>query len=402
MDGGADIGDVNSPSGGPGPNARGGGGEVYYASEQTMQGAVTESDPTSIDAPAAPASAITLYYVTDHLGTVRAVVNDQGTLVERHDYTPFGVEIPPSTNVAENTHQYTGQERDETTGMDFMHYRYYGSNLGRFMKPDNVVGSALNPQDWNLYGYVHGNPVNFNDPTGHLYMPPNRNGLKLMSVGGFGGFEEAENDALLFGMEVAEWGNSLPGPITAYDMYTQASNGDWKMIGTVTAPSSGGHASSRHWKLAPFDADIAAYLQKLVVENKGEVAACVFKVSDRLTAFWYDVDPPSSRVINRGSSDLMHRALVAGGKYGGKYSKAKWSWTNVLHVHPPPLVRSHAPFAYWDDNVGMRRFATSWRTADGAGPGDTPAYEIYSQQLGGQTPSMGLIDAQGDYYQYTP
>ena len=167
MEGGADIGDVNAPSGGPGPNARGGGGEVYYGSEQTMQGAVTESDPTIIDAPAAPASAITLYYVTDHLGTVRAVVNDQGSLVERHDYTPFGVEIPPSTNVAENTHQYTGQERDETTGMDYMHFRYYGSNLGRFMKPDNVMGTAMNPQDWNLYSYVHGNPVNFNDPTGH-------------------------------------------------------------------------------------------------------------------------------------------------------------------------------------------------------------------------------------------
>ncbi len=77
------------------------------------------------------------------------------------------MEIPPSTNVAENTHQYTGQERDETTGMDYMHFRYYGSNLGRFMKPDNIQGNLMNPQDWNRYSYCHGNPVNFNDPTGH-------------------------------------------------------------------------------------------------------------------------------------------------------------------------------------------------------------------------------------------
>jgi hypothetical protein len=51
--------------------------------------------------------------------------------------------------------------------MDYMHFRYYGSNLGRFMKPDNVVAYAEYPQDWNLYSYALGNPVNLIDPTGH-------------------------------------------------------------------------------------------------------------------------------------------------------------------------------------------------------------------------------------------
>ncbi len=48
-----------------------------------------------------------------------------------------------------------------------MHFRYYASTMGRFMKPDNMITNAANPQSWNLYSYCNGNPVNFNDPTGH-------------------------------------------------------------------------------------------------------------------------------------------------------------------------------------------------------------------------------------------
>jgi len=44
---------------------------------------------------------------------------------------------------------------------------YYFSSIGRFLKPDNLIPNAFNPQSWNLYTYVNGNPVNFNDPTGH-------------------------------------------------------------------------------------------------------------------------------------------------------------------------------------------------------------------------------------------
>ncbi len=108
------------------------------------------------------------FYVTDHLGSVRLVTSSNGAMVSLHDYEPYGVEMALSTgNPSGNTHKFTGQERDTFTGNDYMHYRFYASSMGRFMRPDNVSGSPLNPQDWNLYSYVHGNPVNFNDPTGH-------------------------------------------------------------------------------------------------------------------------------------------------------------------------------------------------------------------------------------------
>src|SRR4051794_4192160 len=46
--------------------------------------------------------------------------------------------------------------------------RYYSSIMGRFLTPDpsNLNSNWNNPQSWNLYTYVNGDPVNFNDPSG--------------------------------------------------------------------------------------------------------------------------------------------------------------------------------------------------------------------------------------------
>jgi len=123
-----------------------------------------------------------LFYHSDHLGTVRLITDNSGNVISRHDYEPFGVEIAPyptgEEDTAKNTHQFTGHERDKATGYDYMHYRSYGSNIGRFMKPDNITGNPLNPQSWNLYSYVRGNPVNFNDPTGHQAAEPEQQSNK--------------------------------------------------------------------------------------------------------------------------------------------------------------------------------------------------------------------------------
>jgi RHS repeat-associated protein len=114
--------------------------------------------------------ALNTYYATDHLGTVRftKTIDETGAVTTTtHDYEPFGVEITP-TDECDNTHKFTGHERDTETQNDYMHFRFFSSNMGPFQKPDSDFDSPLsNPQGWNLYSYVKGNPVNFNDPTGH-------------------------------------------------------------------------------------------------------------------------------------------------------------------------------------------------------------------------------------------
>jgi RHS repeat-associated protein len=133
----------------------------------------TAATPTA-DSPTTGAlqNVATFYYAWDHLGTVRLVSNQDRSVVERHDYEPFGVELRPILNQTQNTHQFTGHERDQASEYDYMHFRFYGSTMGRFMKPDTILGNLANPQSWNLYSYVHGNPVNFNDPTGRMAASP--------------------------------------------------------------------------------------------------------------------------------------------------------------------------------------------------------------------------------------
>lgn len=45
--------------------------------------------------------------------------------------------------------------------------RFYSPYLNHFIQPDSLIPDPTNPQAFNRFGYVHNNPVNFNDPSGH-------------------------------------------------------------------------------------------------------------------------------------------------------------------------------------------------------------------------------------------
>jgi len=92
---------------------------------------------------------------------------EKGQFSATHHYEPFGVELEPfGNNTTDNKYRFTGQERDHSTNFDYMHFRFYGSSMGRFLRPDPFPGKTTDVQSWNLYSYVKGNPVNMIDPLG--------------------------------------------------------------------------------------------------------------------------------------------------------------------------------------------------------------------------------------------
>jgi RHS repeat-associated protein len=119
------------------------------------------------------------WLVTDQLGTPRMVFDKTGALanVKRHDYLPFGEELFNGARttalgygVADGVRQkFTQKERDNETGLDFFEARYYASTQGRFTSPDPIFFQKemlLDPQRFNLYGYVRNNPLKLVDPKG--------------------------------------------------------------------------------------------------------------------------------------------------------------------------------------------------------------------------------------------
>jgi RHS repeat-associated protein len=120
----------------------------------------------------------TTYLTEDALGSPRVMTNSDGVVIGRHDYLPFGEEIPASFGgragvtgyAATDTvkQKFTQKERDTETGLDYFGARYFASNLGRFASADPALtsGSVFNPQSWNRYAYGFNNPLKYVDPTG--------------------------------------------------------------------------------------------------------------------------------------------------------------------------------------------------------------------------------------------
>jgi RHS repeat-associated protein len=123
--------------------------------------------------PLSPCS--TCYLFSDFLGSVRMITDQNGQVVSRHDYLPFGEELfgaalgrpNPWGPLADTVSQrFTGKERDSESGLDYFGARYCGSALGRFTSPDpkGIPDEFDNPQAWNEYAYAGNNPLRYTDP----------------------------------------------------------------------------------------------------------------------------------------------------------------------------------------------------------------------------------------------
>ena len=150
-------------------------------------------------------------YHTDGLGSIVALTNASGAVVERYSYDVYGAPSITdgagsslSASALGNRFMFTGREYDQETGLYYYRHRYYDPRIGRFLSRDypqflgqsnlyTYVGSVGKPlpyfkpiNETNAYLYTGNNPITRIDPLGLWYLDVNV-GLGWWGLGGTGG-----------------------------------------------------------------------------------------------------------------------------------------------------------------------------------------------------------------------
>ena len=106
------------------------------------------------------------YYITDHLGSLRAIVNAGGSVVEQNDYYPFGTRhsISGQPTLSGNRWRFAGKEEQDLFGIAYSDFvaRLYGRTAWTAIDPLAEKYYSVSP-----YAYCVGNPANIMDPDGN-------------------------------------------------------------------------------------------------------------------------------------------------------------------------------------------------------------------------------------------
>ena len=106
------------------------------------------------------------YFLKDHLGSIRVVVDTLGEIVSYTDYDPWGMILNGRSSnygFANDKYKFTGKERDVETGYDYFGARFYESRLGRWLQVDPLADKY---PGWSPYNYCFNNPLIVVDPDG--------------------------------------------------------------------------------------------------------------------------------------------------------------------------------------------------------------------------------------------
>ena len=105
------------------------------------------------------------YYLQDHQGNNRVVIDQNGTVEETNHYYPFGGVFASTSSV--QPYKYNGKELDTKKGLNWYDYgaRHYDAAIGRFATVDPMAEKLYG---WAPYAYCYDNPIKHVDKDGEF------------------------------------------------------------------------------------------------------------------------------------------------------------------------------------------------------------------------------------------
>jgi RHS repeat-associated protein len=106
------------------------------------------------------------YFHNDPSGSPVAATDENGRLLWKESYRPYGERLLNEASPNANRLWFTGKPQDPDTGLSYLGARYYSPQLGRFMGIDPKAVDPGDPHSFNRYAYANNNPYKFVDPDG--------------------------------------------------------------------------------------------------------------------------------------------------------------------------------------------------------------------------------------------
>jgi len=130
----------------------------------------------------------TLYYgYADNQGSLIALTDASGNIVEKYAYDPWGARRNPNdwtqndSRTAWITNRgYTGHEHLDMFNIINMNGRVYDPLTAQFFSPDPFIQAPGDWRNYNRYGYCMNNPTRNIDPSGYMKEPNDDRQPKLM------------------------------------------------------------------------------------------------------------------------------------------------------------------------------------------------------------------------------
>ena len=132
-----------------------------YADGRTFGQIVTSRNPTTL----AAISNNIEYFLSDHLGSIKIVTYETGSVKERMTFDLWGQRVSMS-GINSTRHGFTGHEMLSDVDLVNMNGRIYDPEIGRFLSADPNVTEVDDLQSYNRYSYVNNNPLSLWDPSG--------------------------------------------------------------------------------------------------------------------------------------------------------------------------------------------------------------------------------------------